>query len=102
MTPRIPTLADLRKVANELEAKMTEARSALRDRWNNQVKPKLEELEKKAEAKSDRAVEVVQEQLSNLGDALDKLQKELAEDLKLGLGLKKKSESESETKIEPK
>jgi len=84
MTPRIPTLADLRKVANDLEAKMHGAKDAVRERWTTQIKPKLEELETKASEKADRAVEVIEAQLTTLGDALDKLQAELAEDLKIG------------------
>jgi len=90
MTPRIPTLDDLRKVANDLESKMHGARDAVRERWTTQVKPKLEELEKKASDKADRAVEAIEEQMTTLGNALEKLQIELAEDLKLGLGMKKK------------
>jgi hypothetical protein len=95
MMPKVPTMADLKKVAEDIEKKVQGAGAAIRERWNLQVKPKLDELEKKANEQGQKAGEFLRQQASNLGNALDQFRNELAEDLKLGIKSKPEAKPEA-------
>lgn len=82
--PKLPTWDDVKKVADDLEKKVQGAGATARDKWNQQVRPKLAEVQKKIEEKGQKAGDVIQAQVTALSDALLKLQQEIAEDLKIG------------------
>ena len=81
--PRLPTWEDVKRVADEVEKKVQSASVTAREKWNQQVRPKLEEVQKKIEHTGHRAGDAIQHQVSVLGEALSKLQQEIADDLKI-------------------
>jgi hypothetical protein len=90
---KLPTWDDVKKVADDLEKKVQGAGASMKERWHSQMKPKLVELQKKAEEKGHRASEAVQEQLVTLSEALKKFGNDISEDLKIG---KKPAEAKPE------
>jgi hypothetical protein len=82
--PKLPTWDDVKKVAEEVEKKVQSAGAAAREKWNQQLKPKVAEVGKKIEHAGQRAGDAIQQQVSALSEALSKLQHEIAEDLKIG------------------
>ena len=82
--PKLPTWDDVKRVAEDVEKKVQNAGAAAKDRWNQQVRPKLAEVGKKLEETGHRAGDAIQTQVSALSEALSKLQHEIAEDLKIG------------------
>ena len=82
--PKLPTWDDVKRVAEDVEKKVQSAGAAAKDKWNQQVRPKLAELGKKVEDTGHRAGDAIQTQVSALSEALSKLQHEIAEDLKIG------------------
>ena len=82
--PKLPTWDDVKKVADEVEKKVQTASAAARDKWNQQLRPKVAEVGKKIEHAGQRAGDAIQQQVSALSEALSKLQHEIAEDLKIG------------------
>ena len=83
--PKLPTWEDVKKVADEVEKKVQSASATAREKWNQQLKPKVVEVGKKIEDAGHRAGDAIQTQVSALSEALSKLQHEIAEDLKIGL-----------------
>ena len=82
--PKLPTWDDVKRVAEDVEKKVQTAGAAAKERWNQQVRPKLAEVGKKLEETGHRAGDAIQTQVSALSEALSKLQHEIAEDLKIG------------------
>jgi ElaB/YqjD/DUF883 family membrane-anchored ribosome-binding protein len=82
--PKLPTWDDVKRVADDVEKKVQNAGAAARQKWNEQLRPKLAEVQKKVEQTGQRAGEAIQHQVSVIGDALVQFQHELAEDLKIG------------------
>jgi hypothetical protein len=82
--PKLPTWEDVKKVADEVEKKVQTASAAAREKWNQQLRPKVAEVGKKIEHAGQRAGDAIQHQVSALSEALSKLQHEIAEDLKIG------------------
>jgi len=82
--PKLPTWEDVKRVADDVEKRVQTAGAAAREKWQQQVRPKLAEVQKKIEATGQRAGDAIQHQVSALSDALAKLQHEIAEDLKIG------------------
>lgn len=83
--PKLPTWDDVKRVAEDVEKKVQSAGASAKEKWNQQVRPKLAEVGKKIEEKGQRAGDAIQTQVSALSEALSKLQHEIAEDLKIGL-----------------
>jgi hypothetical protein len=83
--PKLPTWDDVKRVAEDVEKKVQSAGASAKEKWNQQVRPKLVEVGKKIEEKGQRAGDAIQTQVSALSEALSKLQHEIAEDLKIGL-----------------
>jgi hypothetical protein len=82
--PKLPTWEDVKRVADEVEKKVQSAGASAREKWNQQLRPKVAEVGKKIEHAGQRAGDAIQQQVSALSDALSKLQHEIAEDLKIG------------------
>src|SRR5258705_12727500 len=82
--PKLPTWDDVKRVAEDVEKKVQSAGAAAKEKWNQQVRPKLAELGKKVEETGHRAGDAIQTQVSALSEALSKLQHAIAEDLKIG------------------
>ena len=97
--PKLPTWDDVKRVAEDVEKKVQSAGAAAKEKWNQQVRPKLAEVGKKVEDAGHRAGDAIQHQVSALSEALSKLQHEIAEDLKIGT---KKSPKSDESAVEPK
>jgi polyhydroxyalkanoate synthesis regulator phasin len=97
--PKLPSWDDVKRVADDVEKKVQSAGATAREKWNQQVRPKLAEIQKKVEATGQRAGDSLQNQLIALNDALGKLQHEIAEDLKIG---RKPPEAKPETDPKPK
>lgn len=96
--PKLPTWDDVKRVAEDVEKKVQSAGAAAKERWNQQVRPKLAEVGKKVEEAGHRAGDAIQVQVSALSEALSKLQHEIAEDLKIGT----KQPKSTEAAVEPK
>ncbi len=86
--PTLPTWDDVKRVADEVEKKVQSASASAREKWNQQVRPKLDEVQKKLEETGHRAGDAIQRQVSVLAEGLSQLQREIAEDLQI---LKKKA-----------
>jgi len=97
--PKLPTWDDVKRVAEDVEKKVQSAGAAAKEKWNQQVRPKLAEVGKKVEDAGHRAGDAIQHQVSALSEALSKLQHEIAEDLKIGT---KKPPKSDESAVEPK
>jgi len=82
--PKLPTWDDVKKVADDLEKKVQNVSASARDKWNQQMRPKLAEVQKKVEEKGQKASDAIHAQVVALSDALLKFQHEIAEDLKRG------------------
>jgi dsDNA-specific endonuclease/ATPase MutS2 len=82
--PKLPSWDDVKRAAEDVEKKVQSAGATAREKWNQQVRPKLSEIQKKLEETGQRASDSLQEQVIALNDALGKFQRELAEDLKIG------------------
>ncbi len=97
--PNLPPLDDVKRVAEDVEKKVQSASAAAKEKWNQQVRPKLAEVGKKVEDAGHRAGDAIQVQVSALSEALSKLQHEIAEDLKIG---RKQPPTSTESAVEPK
>ena len=82
--PKLPTWDDVKKMADDLEKRAQAAGTRARDKWNQEMRPKLAEVQKKLEEKGKSAGEAIQAQLTALSEGLQQFQKEVAEDLKIG------------------
>lgn len=81
--PTLPTWDDVKRVADEVEKKVQSASATAREKWNQQVRPKLDEVQKKIEETGHRASDAIQRQVSVLAEGLSQLQREIAEDLQI-------------------
>jgi hypothetical protein len=69
---RIPTWADIRRLADELQVKMNLAGKELRGRWHA-FQPHLATLEHRVSAAGDRATKVLSKELSDVGKSLKQM-----------------------------
>ncbi|HEY5945772.1 MAG TPA: hypothetical protein VIV40_09785 [Kofleriaceae bacterium] len=99
--PKLPTWEDVKRVAEDVEKKVQSASASARERWNQQVRPKLAEVGKKIEETGHRAGDAIQGQVSALSEALSKLQHEIAEDLKIGAKKQDAKAQEPEVAADP-
>src|SRR4029077_15490235 len=82
--PKLPTWDDVKRVADDMEKKVQSAGATAREKWNQQVGPKLAEIQQKLEETRQRAGDSIQHQVTALNEALGKLQHQIADDLKIG------------------
>lgn len=78
MTPNeTSTWNEIRRIAEQLELEIHLAGMEARDRWEK-LQPRLVELEQKIEHTSQRAGELISEQLSSVANVLRELREDIA------------------------
>ena len=76
MTKPANECTELRRIADELELKIHLASMDARERWQT-LKPRLAEVEKNLARVGERATKVVQDEVTAIGKALNKLRDDL-------------------------
>jgi hypothetical protein len=77
MAEQKSTWDEVKQLAQELEVKMHLAQMDARDRWNNDLKPKVNQLEQQLSAAGKTVNDAVEKELASIGAALRRLRDEI-------------------------
>ena len=71
------TWDEVKRLAQELEVKMHLAEMEAKDKWNNELKPKVNQLEQQLAAAGKTVNDAVEKELASMGAALRKLRDDI-------------------------